>query len=279
MNYQIDYGDLFLFLYISIIALICLLLIRRKIIYSFKSAISLIFIGILDLVIGITFFLIENDYNFNYLMQFLLFKDVGIGYPGLSLWRNAGYGILFLGIAVLIVGNSYVQRIIPKRILTLNDDKADKQDRRKIYISPESLFAYLIIGPLFLIIPIILSYFIAKSWITDEYKFSLALSIITLLLVCFLVFILILLRKYSSFKIETDDKGIIFYGFLRKSSAHWQEVVSITNDSPFLGKNVAVVKTVNDKFFFPLSIKEYRKWNPEEDTDKSIQPENCSLYI
>ena len=150
----------------------------------------------------------------------------------------------------------------------------------KIYRSHEIFTALFLIVPLSLLIQSGLIYLLIKNWIRNDFNVVLFLAIMSFILIGFVVFIFILFRKYSTFEIVTDEKGIAFYGLFKKIYARWQDVISISKGSPFMRERVALVKTRNGNFYFPLSIGGDPKLDIEvQFPQKPITPENCPLYI
>jgi hypothetical protein len=150
----------------------------------------------------------------------------------------------------------------------------------KTFRSDEVTIAIFLIAPLFLVIQSGLLYFLVKNWIRNDFNVVLFLAIMSFILTGFVAFIFILFRKYSTFKIITDEKGIAFYGLFKKIYARWQDVISVKKASTFLREKVALVETRNGDFYFPLSIKDEQKLNiGMRFPQKPITPENCPLYV
>jgi hypothetical protein len=102
-------------------------------------------------------------------------------------------------------------------------------------------------------------------------------------------------RTWWIFKIETDNKGISYFGLPKQISASWHEIVSINVRKFIIFREMVEVKTRNGIFCFPFSMKEkgktypkilfvigmnWMKWQYEgEELDRLITFENCPLYI
>ena len=112
----------------------------------------------------------------------------------------------------------------------------------------------------------------------------------------FLIVSFIFLRKYWTFKIITDYRGITFVGLLKKKHISWTKVIALEVSDSLLGNiagwKIGKVKTKEGDFFFSLTIKEknqpYPKfvnhiskvwWEDREGNKKKVTAENCPLYV
>ena len=119
---------------------------------------------------------------------------------------------------------------------------------------------------------------------------------ITISVIFFLVVSFIYLRKYWTFEIITDDRGITFVGLLKNRHIDWTKVIALQVSDSLLGNvaegKIGKVKTREGDYFFSLTMKEknqpYPKfvnhiskvwWEDSEGNKKKVNHENCPLYV
>jgi hypothetical protein len=150
---------------------------------------------------------------------------------------------------------------------------------------------YLIESFLFVILPGGILYLMLRALIKGYTTniilwLSLFLPFALLLFFFFRVF-----QKSRTFKIETDEAGLTYYGLLKKIQSKWEDVLSVAVSDYGLRKMLRV-KTRQGDFMFPLSMKENNKeypqlrvgmddykWEISEGKVAAMTPENCAPYL
>ena len=119
---------------------------------------------------------------------------------------------------------------------------------------------------------------------------------ITISVFFFLVVSFIFLRKYWTFKIITDYRGITIVGLLKKKQVNWTKVIALEVSDSLLGNiaggKIGKVKTREGDYFFSLIMKEQNQpypkfinhiskvwWEDREGNKMKVAPENCPLYV
>lgn len=150
---------------------------------------------------------------------------------------------------------------------------------------------YLIEVFMFIVLPGGLLYFLLRSLIKGDTTNTIFLLSFLLLLILPLYFLFKWSQKYRTFKIETDDTGLTYYGLLKKIQSRWEDVLSVTVTN-FNLRKMLQVKTNQGDFIFPLSMKENDKeypqlrpsmddykWEYPDGKVEAMTPENCVPYL
>jgi hypothetical protein len=172
-------------------------------------------------------------------------------------------------------------------------------ENKKVFIDARygsSVQQYIRLAPLFLA-PIGIFYFFFKAIKysdVNESGLSFFLLALSFFLCAFLLVFFINGRKYWTFKIITNNTGIIFIGLFKKVNALWDEVISVNvaSKESFFGGTVIEVMTKRGNFRFPLRMKEKEKiypklrlefkgekWVFENGNEEGTTLENCPLYV
>ncbi len=160
----------------------------------------------------------------------------------------------------------------------------------KTYIDAQTT-PYLIEVFIFLVLPGTLFFLLIRSLIKSNLTYAIISSVALIFSIGLIYFFFQRVIKYRAYKIETDDIGLTYYGFLKKIQSKWEDVLSVTVTG-FSLKKMLQVKTKEGDFIFPLSMKENNKeyprlrvgmddykWEMSEGNVAAMTPENCAPYL
>lgn len=160
----------------------------------------------------------------------------------------------------------------------------------KTYIDAQTT-PYLIEVFIFLVLPGSLFFLLIRSLIKSNSTYAIISSVSFFLSIVLSYFFFKKFIKYRAYKIETDDIGLTYSGFLKRIQSKWEDVLSVTVTDLNL-KKMLQVKTKHGDFIFPLSMKENNKeypqlrvgiddykWGISEGQVAAMTPENCAPYL
>lgn len=150
---------------------------------------------------------------------------------------------------------------------------------------------YLVETFLFVILPGGILYLLLRALIKGYTTNTILLLSLFLLFALPLFFLFKVFQKIRTFKIETDETGLTYYGLLKKIQSRWEDVLSVAV-TDFSLRKMLRVKTRHGDFMFPLSMKENNKkypqlrigmddykWETSEGKVAAMTPENCAPYL
>jgi hypothetical protein len=160
-------------------------------------------------------------------------------------------------------------------------------------VTPTISILYKMYAVLFVIAPLGMFYGYFQVLKIEEFRFTLPVLILTLLLgfvLAILTALLILFRNCMPHKVVINNKGVYYFSVFRKAYMRWDQIQAVKITRSLMGRGMFKLVSRGEVFNIPNTMKEmnttYPKqssvkntWIYEDGTERQNIPENCPLFI
>lgn len=160
-------------------------------------------------------------------------------------------------------------------------------------ILPSESLQYKLHIVIFGIVPVAMVLGFFQALRVEDFRFSfltVLLMLVFLLLGSLLATMFYFFRKYSPYKIITDQTSLYYSGLLKRVHVRWDQVQSFGGvPDGIIGRRFIELKTRNDKLYISMLMKEKdnpypklgvvsHKWINADGTEAQVCADSCPLY-